>query len=112
MTLRWTGRAWKRVPSPSPGGGTALFGVAAVSDSRAWAVGVSGEGDSLTKTVILRWNGTAWARVPSPDPRASSALFGVATTAGGRAWAVGVTTNSHRGQSQTLILQWNGTSWK
>jgi len=112
MTLRWTGRAWKSVRSPSPGGGTTLFGVAAVSASRAWAVGISGEGDSLTKTVILRWNGAAWARVASPAPRASSGLFGVATTAGGRAWAVGDTTNKNRGQDETLILRWNGTSWK
>ena len=112
MTLRWTGRAWKGVRSPSPGGGTTLFSVAAVSASRVWAVGISGEGDSLTKAVILRWNGTAWARVASPEPRASSGLFGVATTAGGRAWAVGNTTSKNRGQDQTLILQWNGTSWK
>jgi hypothetical protein len=112
MTLRWTGRAWKGVRSPSPGGGTTLFSVAAVSASRAWAVGISGEGDSLTKAVILRWNGTAWARVASPEPRASSGLFGVATTAGGRAWAVGSTTNKNRAQDQTLILRWNGTSWK
>jgi hypothetical protein len=86
--------------------------VAVASAGDAWAVGISGEGDSLTKTVILRWNGAAWARVASPAPRAGSGLFGVATFAGGRAWAVGNTTNKNRGQDETLILQWNGHRWK
>jgi hypothetical protein len=112
MTLRWTGRAWKKVPSPSPGGGTTLFGVAAASARRVWAVGISGEGDSLTKTVTLRWNGRGWARVASPAPRAGSGLFGVAATGRGGAWAVGDTTNKHEGQDQTLILRWNGSRWR
>ena len=112
LTLRWTGRAWKRVPSPTPGGGTDLLGVAVVSARGAWAVGLTGEGTSLTKTVVLRWNGASWTRVPSLAPRASSGLYAVATTPGGRAWAVGFTSNSRRGRDETLILRWNGHVWK
>jgi hypothetical protein len=112
LILRWNGTSWKRVPSPTPGGGTTLFGVAAVSARRAWAVGLTGQGTSLTKTLILGWNGTAWKKVPSPAPRASSGLFGVAATSAGRAWAVGSTTNSSRKSSRTLILRWNGRAWK
>jgi len=100
------------VPSPTPGGGTTLFGVAAVSARRAWAVGLTGEGTSLTKTLILRWNGTTWKKVPAPAPRASSGLSGVAATSAGRAWAVGFTTNRSREGSRTLILRWNGRAWK
>jgi hypothetical protein len=100
------------VPSPTPGGGTTLFGVAAVSARRAWAVGLTGQGTSLTKTLILGWNGTAWKKVPSPAPRASSGLYGVAATSAGRAWAVGSTTNSSRKRSRTLSLRWNGRAWK
>jgi hypothetical protein len=40
--LHWDGRAWKQVPSPSPGGtlaGSQLFGVAATSAAGTWAVG-------------------------------------------------------------------------
>jgi len=112
MTLRWDGRTWKRVHSPSPGGGTDLSGVAATSARRAWAVGLSGEGISPTKTVILRWNGSTWMKVPSPAPRADSGLSGVAATSAGRAWAVGWTSNSRKTKYQTLILGWSGSIWK
>jgi hypothetical protein len=112
LTLRWDGRTWKRVASPTPGGGTSLFGVATASARSAWAVGLTGEGTSSTKTLILRWNGTDWAKVPSPAPRANSGLFGVATTSAGHAWAVGSTSNKNRNRDQTLILQWTGTTWK
>jgi len=112
LILRWNGTSWKKVPSPTPGGGTTLFGVAAVSARRAWAVGLTGEGTSLTKTLILRWNGTTWKKVPAPAPRASSGLSGVAATSAGRAWAVGFTTNRSRAGSRTLILRWNGRAWK
>ena len=38
--MRWDGAQWVRVPSPNPGaGGSRLFGVAALSDDNAWAVG-------------------------------------------------------------------------
>jgi hypothetical protein len=112
LILRWNGRARKRVASPTPGGGTDLSGVAAASASSAWAVGLTGEGTSPTKTLILRWNGMTWKKVPSPAPRANSGLSGVATTSAGRAWAVGFTSNKSRNKDQTLILQWNGTTWK
>jgi hypothetical protein len=60
----------------------------------------------------LRWNGTAWKQVPSPSPRASAGLSGVAVTSADNAWAVGYTSDRHHGSFQTLILRWNGTTWK
>jgi hypothetical protein len=47
LILRWNGTSWKLVPAPM----AALFGVAAPSPTRAWAVG----GNS-----ILTWNGARW----------------------------------------------------
>jgi hypothetical protein len=76
-----------------------LWGVAATSAGKAWAVGQAG-----TKTLILHWNGSTWKQVPSPGPAASNALQGVATSSARNAWAVGL--------GQVLILRWNGTSWK
>jgi hypothetical protein len=113
LTWRWNGISWKRVPSPSPGGGTTLLGVAAIpGHSSFWAAGISGEGDSLTKTVILRWNGTAWQRVPSPAPRASSELSGVTAVSAGLAWAVGSASSKSRSGSTTVILRWDGKAWR
>jgi hypothetical protein len=112
MTLRWDGRTWKRVHSPTPGGGTNLYSVAVTSARRAWAVGLTGEGTSPPRTLILRWNGSSWTKVPSPAPGADSGLSGVAATSAGRAWAVGSDRNSSKAKDQTLILGWNGRTWK
>ena len=71
LILRWNGKTWRRVPSPSPGASAGLSGVAAVSARSAWAVG-----DTITstgsKTLILRWDGKVWTRVPSPALPVSS----------------------------------------
>jgi len=110
---RWNGRAWRRVPSPSPGGpgeSNLLYGVAAISPSKAWAVGAYAT-PSGTRTLIERWNGRAWRQVRSPSPggRAGSFLYAVAVTSKSRAWAVG--TYLSGGSDRTLIERWNGTSW-
>src|SRR6185437_1454969 len=46
LILRWNGRAWTQVPSPSQEAISQFLGVAAVSASNAWAVGVSNDGMS------------------------------------------------------------------
>jgi hypothetical protein len=52
---RWTGTAWKQVPSPTPGQDSQLVGVTSTSASNAWAVG-----SDLGATIVQHWNGTAW----------------------------------------------------
>lgn len=39
LVEHWNGKTWKVQPSPNPGKGTLLFGVAATSSTNAWAVG-------------------------------------------------------------------------
>jgi hypothetical protein len=112
LILRWNGKAWKRVHSPTPGGGAVLRGVVAISARKAWVVGASGGGDGPTTTLILQWNGKTWRRVPSPSPRASAGLSGVAATSGRRAWAVGNTSTKSHTRFKTLTLARIGTTWK
>ena len=69
-----------------------LSGVAAASDSSAWAVGYVGN-NGTGKILMLHWNGRAWSRVTSPKD----------------AWAVGDTGNY--ADPHTLILHWNGKAW-
>jgi hypothetical protein len=108
LILRWNGTAWQQVPSPAPAD-SRLSGVAATSASSAWAVGCSGCSTSSPKTLIMVWNGTAWKQVPSPAP-AGSRLSGVAATSASSAWAAG-STGIGTG-IKTLILRWNGKTWK
>jgi len=109
---RWNGTVWKKVPSPSPGGGAVLSSVTAVSVRTAWTVGETGSGDGPTKTLTLWWNGTAWKKVPSPSPGVSASLSAVTATSARNAWAVGDTSKINHGSPETLILHWNGTTWK
>lgn len=113
IILRWNGSAWAQVPSPTPRGGGAYYAVAATSASNAWAVG--GSDNKPFKTLIAHWNGRSWKQVPSPTPSIGGALFGVAATSAHNAWAVGCAGNCYQGfghAPQTLILHWNGASWK
>ena len=109
---RWNGTAWRRVPSPNPVGGGTLYGLAAISDHSAWAVGQTGGLFSRRpKTLILRWNGTAWRRRPSPNPATPGSWLGaVAATSDRSAWAVGCACNGT--PLKTLIERWNGTRWR
>jgi hypothetical protein len=110
LILHWNGTAWKQVPSRLIGGPAccADLAVAATSARDAWAVGI-GPSD---KTLMLRWNGTSWNRVPSPTPtNGNDCAYGtylsaVAATSPRNAWAVGVE------DCDTLILHWDGTSWR
>jgi len=108
LTLHWDGTTWSIVPSPSPDGAfNDLFGVAAVSTTDVWAVGDSGSG-----TLIEQWNGSSWNVVSSPNPSTlANLLFAVAIVSATDIWAVGESQNATSGIAQTLIEQWNGSSW-
>jgi hypothetical protein len=111
----WNGTAWKLQKSPNVGGSSTanqLHDVTATSSTNAWAVG-GYEPGIYEQTLVEHWNGTAWKRVTSPDPAGSSQshfLSGVTATSSTNAWAVGYYHNG--GAPQTLVLHWNGTSWK
>jgi hypothetical protein len=109
LTEHWDGTAWIIVPSPSGTGPEAgLLAVAAVSTSNVWAVG-----DTGSNTLIEHWNGTSWTVVPSPTPAGTlfNPLSGAAVVSANDIWAVGQSQNGTTGIPQTLIEQWNGTSW-
>jgi hypothetical protein len=112
----WNGAAWSQVPSPNPAGGTlsnGLHDVAALSASRAWAVGSYGTSPTASRTLIVRWNGAHWQKVPSPNRGLLiNELGAVAATSATNAWAVGDYQNGTGTTEKTLIEHWNGSSWK
>jgi len=116
LILHWNGVAWKQVPSPSPGTGSALSSVTAVSANSAWAVGCTAFcflHAAAPQTVILHWNGTAWAQVPSPAQARVGALNGVTATSASDVWAVGCAGHCFgpMATTRTMIAHWNGTAW-
>src|SRR6266702_1246885 len=104
--------AWTVVSSPNPGAGNGLFGVASISANDVWAVGNFSNIGSLEQTLTLHWNGKKWSHIKSPNVSSQdSELNGVAAVSATDIWAVGAFFNTTNNVTQTLIEQWNGTSW-
>ena len=86
-----------------------LFGVTCASASDCWAIGV----DNASQTFIEQWNGDMWSIVSSPNTSATQRNFfyGVTCASTSECWAVGYYDNGQGSVAQTLIEEWNGTSW-
>ena len=105
---QFTCGGWSVVPSPSPFTHSYLSGVAAVSPSDAWAVGVGYNGGSSTQTLIEHWSGSSWQLV---SPATTGNLFGVTALSASDVWAVGQGGTLH-GATKTLVMHWDGTQWR
>jgi hypothetical protein len=99
FVVHWDGRAWTRVnvSSPTPQGGR-LFGVAALSPGRVYAVGQAPGIPSL----VLRWNGSAWNRETTPT---TGAVWEATAAGPGTVWAVGQRGNPNVGVGRTYTLR-------
>jgi hypothetical protein len=116
LILHWNGTAWTQVASPDPSTGTYpdnnLTGVSGDSASDVWAVGYYQSSSLAEATLVLHWNGTAWTQVTSPDPADYyDILQSVSAVSPTDAWAVGYDGALSGSASQSLVLQWNGSTW-
>ncbi len=110
----WNGSSWSIVPTPALGFYSSLWGVTALAEDNAWAVGTyKSTFNSLTKTLIEHWNGSSWGIVPSPNLDQAGWLKKVVAVPGSsQLWAVGnAITGSSTGHEETLIEHWDGFSW-
>jgi hypothetical protein len=112
LIVQWNGTSWSFVASPNtnvsqPNG---LNGVTCFSASQCWAVGSYYDG-TANHTLTEQWNGTSWSIVTSPNTSSTqhNYLLGVTCPSATQCWAVGEYING--ANDQTLIEQWNGTSW-
>jgi hypothetical protein len=99
FVVHWDGQSWTRVavPSPTPQGGR-LFGVAALSPTKVYAVGQAPGIPSL----VLRWNGSAWSRESTP---ATGTVWDAGAAGPGTVWAVGQRGNPNVGVGRTFTLR-------
>lgn len=117
LVEHWNGRAWKKVPTPTPAGSTQaeLLGVSAISSHDIWAVGTYFRGGEYT--LVEHWDGTDWSQVRSPSPgrngtEANASLVSVAAVSPTDAWAVGSYADLlHHNSVKTLIERWDGARW-
>jgi hypothetical protein len=104
---------WTITSAPPTGQNGEFAGVAAVSDTDAWAVGsTAGQLNGVGgKVLIDNWNGTAWTQSATPTTPGNTAyLTRVSASSATDAWAVGHTA-VNREDFLPLALQWNGSTW-
>src|SRR5581483_11216779 len=111
----WDGTSWSIVSSPNTGAThyNYLYGVECSSDSDCWAVGSfwDPDGPFIIQTLIERWDGTSWAIVSSPNAGEPwNSFYDIKCLSASDCWAVGYY-NNHTSIYQTLVAQWDGTSW-
>lgn len=124
MIMQLDGSSWARQPAPVPGDTSLVTAVATVSGRAAWAAVdsyapacCSGPGGQIGHILMERWTGSSWIAQPTPQPGGKTgytALFGVAAASADDAWAVGsyATSNAPNFPRRTLILHWNGSTWR
>jgi hypothetical protein len=100
---RFMNGSWHVVPVPHSDPKQRLFGVAAISDSDAWAVG---DDLSTNGPFVEHWDGSAWHIVSTPAQLGS--LAAVEALSPTDIWAVGedFTTGG------PLFEHWNGSAWQ
>lgn len=88
--------------------------MAASSASNAWAVGSYQVGQAH-QMLMVNWNGDSWEEVTSPNPGGfthSSRLTSVTVLSANDAWAAGYYRSGKFAGTHTLIMQWNGSTWR
>jgi hypothetical protein len=104
---------WRVVDSPNESNfpNSGLWGVAPVSATDVWAVGVAGNERSGGQSLIEHWDGSQWQIVPNPNPSSIfDILYGAAAISANNVWAVGMY-GTMTGTTQTLIEHWDGSQW-
>jgi hypothetical protein len=122
LAKHWDGTKWRTAATPQvAGNNNKLNAVLALAPNDAWAVGFSTPGkpaNAASLTLILHWDGTSWKVVPSPNvgPKTqfqSNTLQGLTANSAKDIWAFGdYLAADGSGQFRTLLLHWDGTSWK
>ena len=127
--MEFNGTTWSQVAAmPKINGESMNAGsITAISPTDVWIAGYgfftsvvvrSGRSyriETIRHQAVAQWNGTSLSVVPTPAPANSppetSSFTGIAAVSANDIVAVGLIRGSSLLDSQTLIEQWNGTSW-
>jgi hypothetical protein len=103
---------WSVVPSPNPSSQhNILYGVAAISDSDAWAVGAQQDSSGVWHTLTEHWDGSSWSVVPAVDVGSSgNHFYAVKANASNDVYAVGQSAGAGF-PNTALIEHWDGKRW-
>jgi hypothetical protein len=109
--------SWVVQSSPALPSGSLLNGIAAISSTDAWSVGVRGDAGLTwrSRTLVERWDGRSWRVVAATSPRPHASLAAIAATSANDLWAVGEYSLSEDfpfERTHPLVIRWNGSRWQ
>jgi hypothetical protein len=113
LAEHWDGTRWTAIAPPNVGSQeNTLFGVSALPDGHAWAVGYYADQTFRIRTLAEYWDGAKWAVVPTVNPaRGRDVFFSVKALSAHDVWAVGGSQDTVNGPFHTLIERYDGTRW-
>ncbi len=118
--LRWSGKKWRSVKVPHPGGtgpSADQYIEQVACTSGCWGVGAYlKRGANDWKNAAMRWNGKKWSLTKLPQPSGAATgkqnhLWSVDCSAPADCWAVGDYDNP-AGAMLNQALRWNGKMWR
>jgi hypothetical protein len=112
----WDGQTWTIVPGPTFLNGVPAYlnGVAAVSSTDVWAVGLYNPclPSCQVKSLVEHWDGMQWSVIASPNPSTRwNELRAISARAANDIWAVGFIYDNVTADQAPLIAHWDGTAW-
>jgi hypothetical protein len=109
LALRWEGGRWVTVAVPDAAG-SRFDGIDGVDAADVWAVGSTGHGSGVVRSLISHWDGQRWTAVSTQDePGLYTDLVRVDAVSPNDAWAVGnqVGPDFRHG----VVRHWDGVRW-
>ena len=116
MADTWNGQSWtaQSFPVPVDSDGWQLFGVSCTSARFCEAVGgYSDEDNGTNDTFAAGWNGTSWSlqSTVNPDPNDFQFEQFNAVSCSSPTFCVGWASGNAGSPGDTMVEQWNGSSW-
>jgi hypothetical protein len=118
LVLHWNGRAWRKMPSPNPGGNrhpNTLEAVAARSSGEVWATGSYRSTSGRGRLLAAHGRGGSLRAVPMPPLRTPHSpqpgLTSLSPLAADDVWATGWYLDDDGLVDQRLVAHWNGRAW-
>jgi hypothetical protein len=108
LLRHWDGTVWNPVTVPSDASIMNIMAIEATSADDVWVTGFS----ATEQPRALHYDGTGWTPAAIPFTGLYGELYGIAATGPDDVWAVGRTLLDEKDFGHSLVMHYDGTSWR